>query len=550
MSVDIPAFGRLGGNLRKGAHTVGLGAYGDDILHQPGTGDHHFKGGARRRRILGCIIILRIGLVLIQLCIILRIYGIRHFVIVISRIGDQGQHIPRVYIRDYTGGIAGIQCQLSRSDIQIVDTMLHEIIGAHASAEDAAEVLFRHLHQPLFAENLTHLPAAYHIIQKHVLVKTFLKLCIFVYHSDDILYYLIVYLRGIGVFIVKLQLADIYPVPGNAVFQIFVQADHLIRLPGDLRGVIGLYRLCHDHTVIPQEIYDIALINLIFLAELIVRGQLLGQLRNQPVVHLLLIHQMSFVHFPLRIARILVGQMSQVNDGIVEHGKVHIVDGNLNICAVRIFFGNILLRIDDFAGHKARQPLLQDIVHGLGQVPVYGKIHVLSGLRFPALLNGYHLAHIVHNDLLIALIALERGLKVGLYPSLSYHVIDIVDIAAQPRLLHLRVQLGQFLGRNLAHIPEHMGKILAVHIPAHGSLLDADSRQGFRILHNHSHRLIAYIGGNSGADILPVGSKIHGIAYRHHFQPVFFGVTGSWNEITSGILRILIFPDAEHGSTA
>ncbi len=159
-----PAFGSKR-PLAESSRTIHLAVQGDGAFHQACGGRYHLKGGTRRCRILSCIIILGIRFIRIQLRIILRINGIGHHIIVISRIRNQGKHISRIYIRDDCGGITGIQGQLRRCDIQIVDTVLHKLKGRNCSVLDCVSFFFRNVHQVLFTQDLTYLSAADNIIQ-------------------------------------------------------------------------------------------------------------------------------------------------------------------------------------------------------------------------------------------------------------------------------------------------------------------------------------------------------------------------------------------------
>ena len=264
VSPSSPASGRRV-DLHKGSLTVRDASHVDDPFHQAGRSRQHLEGGTRRCRVLGGVIILRVGLVRVQLRVILRIDGIGHLVVVISRIGHDGQHVPGVHVRDDDGGIAGIQRQLGGGDVQMVYPVLHETVCRYLSFENTVSVILRNLHHILFAENLAHLPAAYHVVQEHIFVKSFLEFRTIVHHDNDVFQNLVIYLRRVGIFRVQIQLADIHPVLGDTVSQVFAEANDLLRGPGDVSFVIGVHRLRHDDAVFAQQGHDVALVDLIFL---------------------------------------------------------------------------------------------------------------------------------------------------------------------------------------------------------------------------------------------------------------------------------------------
>ena len=150
MPPQLPASGS-GRNFPKGSHTVELFVQSDDSLHKSCGGNQHLESGARRRRVLGGVIVLRIGLVGVQFCKVFRIDGVGHLIIVISRIGHHGQNISRIYVRDHHGGIARIQRQLGRSDVQVVDAVLHELIGSDVPCKYGFLLLLRHRNLSLLA---------------------------------------------------------------------------------------------------------------------------------------------------------------------------------------------------------------------------------------------------------------------------------------------------------------------------------------------------------------------------------------------------------------
>ena len=264
----------------------------------------------------------------------------------------------------------------------------------------------------------------------------------------------------------------------------------------------------------------------------------------------MLVGQVSLVHFLFRLPRAVSGHGLHIDDRVVEHGEIYVIDGYLDVRAVGVRRRDIFLRIDDFAGHQARHLLFQDMIGRLSQVLVDGEIDILARLGLLALLDGNHLAHIVHDDLFVALFPLERGLQISLDAALSHHVIDIVDIASVSQLLHLDIEIRQLVGGNLTGIAQHMGEVLTVHVSADRAGLNRHAGQGLGILHDHGHCPLIDIGGHCGPDIFSESGKVHGISDCDHFQPVLSAVPLPRQKSAFTVVRLLVFSDGEPGRTA
>ena len=156
MSGNFPASGGWC-DLGKSTDTVHAALKINHILQKSRCSGYNLERGTGCCLILGGKIQLWAGLVRIQLRIILRIHGIRHFVIVISRIRHHSQHISRIDIRNDYRGIAGIQCQLGRCDLQIIDPVHHKLICRQFTGIQCFFILSRDVHHLLFTQEHTDL---------------------------------------------------------------------------------------------------------------------------------------------------------------------------------------------------------------------------------------------------------------------------------------------------------------------------------------------------------------------------------------------------------
>ena len=232
--------------------------------------------------------------------------------------------------------------------------------------------------------------------------------------------------------------------------------------------------------------------------------------------------------------------MFQIQYGIIEHGIIHIIDGDFDIRTAGGFCCLIFPGIGYLAAHKPRQKLLHNVVCRLGKFRVNRQVNILPCLCLFPFLYGNHLSHIVNDNLLIALGSLQGRFHVGLYAALSHHIIDVVAFRAFSLICHFFIKGGHFIRGNLAGVPQYMGKVLAVHVLSHRILHNADPGQFFGIFHNHSYRFFADIGCHGGSYVFPVGGLVHGIPECHQLQPVLVAVPFSGNKIRFGIFRIFI----------
>ena len=141
MSGNFPASGGWC-DLGKSTDTVHAALKINHILQKSRCSGYNLERGTGCCLILGGKIQLWAGLVRIQLRIILRIHGIRHFVIVISRIGHKSKYIPGIDIRDHHGSRMRIKGKLRRSNIQILYPVHHKCIGCYTAIQKALLFFF------------------------------------------------------------------------------------------------------------------------------------------------------------------------------------------------------------------------------------------------------------------------------------------------------------------------------------------------------------------------------------------------------------------------
>ena len=86
-------------------------------------------GGTRSRRLLCRAVVEGLRGTGVQLIIVFAVHGVGQPVVVVSRVGDAGQHIPAVRVRDDHRASAGLQAQLPRRDLQGLYLAAQEIVG-------------------------------------------------------------------------------------------------------------------------------------------------------------------------------------------------------------------------------------------------------------------------------------------------------------------------------------------------------------------------------------------------------------------------------------
>ena len=239
--------------------------------------------------------------------------------------------------------------------------------------------------------------------------------------------------------------------------------------------------------------------------------------------------------------------MLHVDDGVVEHSIVDIIDRNFDVRAAGGLRRLVFLRVDDLARDEAGELLLQNIVHCLRQIHVDCEVDILSRLGILALFDRDHLSRVVDDDLLVALDTLQGRLQIGLDSRFSDHVINPVDILAESLLRCRRIELRHLVRGYFSGIPENMRKVFAVHILPHGVLNHGDTGKHLRVLHDDRHRPLADIRCDSRTYVFPVGGQVHGITDCHQLQPVRPGIALPCDKLTLGVLRVRILTDCKGG---
>ena len=131
--------------------------------------------------------------------------------------------------------------------------------------------------------------------------------------------------------------------------------------------------------------------------------------------------------------------MLSVQNIVIDHGKIHIVDGYFDGRAFRIFRQIKLFGIDDLAGYQAGQLLLHNIINRFCKILVYAQVDIRSRLCLLTLQNGDHLTGNIHHYFLTALGTLQRRLHIGFHTALTYHIIDSIGVFTSAFRYDLRV---------------------------------------------------------------------------------------------------------------
>ena len=229
-----PAFGiRL--YLFIDAAAGDLGVDVDHPFHQSGHRYKRLVGRSRSRLLLGGVIVERTGLVCHQFIIIFRIHGIGQPVVVISRIGNAGQHISGVWICHHQGTGAGFQTQLSRRDLQRFDLAPQEIIGSQASGSQPVILVFIVFKHTLLIDHHTDLPACDGTGFDHILIDQLVESIVPGQSFLDVLRHGLVSLSCIRIFCRTFQILrkprGVHPVLGDGIIQEGVDVDGFLCLP-------------------------------------------------------------------------------------------------------------------------------------------------------------------------------------------------------------------------------------------------------------------------------------------------------------------------------
>ena len=280
-----PALGRRRYQI-KDSQTGRRGSGRDQPLHQRRRGAHHLEGGTRRGFILGGIIEQRVGFVRLQACIVLRIHGICHFIVVVAWVGRHGKNITGIDIRHHQGAVAGIQRKLCRCDVKVSDPVDDKVVGGNLSVVQRRDILLGDINISLLTKDKADLLSPDHIIFQHVFKQLFLIVQCVVQNHEYAVRNLCKNLLRIRILILQIQLCHVHPAHGDGIVQILVQADGLLCLPRLIGGVGGVDQRLRKHTPPKQVFHDVALVNLIFLVQLIVGRTLFLQLLQKLCINL------------------------------------------------------------------------------------------------------------------------------------------------------------------------------------------------------------------------------------------------------------------------
>ena len=327
------------------------------------------------------------------------------------------------------------------------------------------------------------------------------------------------------------------------MIQIFVEADHLVRRPGDLYRVVQIHQIGGDYPVFPQDIvHHIKLINLVFQRQFVIRGLFLMQFLLQALIDFLLIIQIFFVDGAFHLPRFILPKPGDIYDAVVDHGIVQIIDGNFDI---PVGDRRSLLGIDGFVGQNAGNSLLQNMIAYNLEIPVNGQVYIIARLRVLTFQDADHLAHVVHAHRLRSLDPLKGGFHGLLNTAFAHHIIAGIPFPGAAFLQIFGIELGQFLRVNLAGIAQDMGKIFAVIVSAYRIFFDGNPVQLIQVFHDHGHGLHTHILGHRSTDVFAEAGEMHGIADIHHLQKLFGSVSLSHQEFTLAVSLLRIFSKSE-----
>ena len=123
-----PAAG-AGGNLLKNPMGFNHRIRSDEPFRQSRCRGNGLKGGARGRLLLQSVVVKGQGAILQQLIVVVPVYLVGQTVVVVARVGDAGQYLPRVRLHHHAGSGAGVQGQLGRRQLQIPYLLPQKCVG-------------------------------------------------------------------------------------------------------------------------------------------------------------------------------------------------------------------------------------------------------------------------------------------------------------------------------------------------------------------------------------------------------------------------------------
>ena len=171
----------------------------DDTLHKSCRGGNDLKGRTGRCLLLRRIVQQRIGQIIPQFGIICGIHAVCHLIVVIARIGNQSHGLAILNARHNDGAGIGIQRELGRGDIQILDPVYHKVVGCLRSRLKSAVLALIQFDDILFEQKAADLTAGHGIVVDQVAIDLFVEFFVFFQTLKNIVQNLLIDLDGIGI---------------------------------------------------------------------------------------------------------------------------------------------------------------------------------------------------------------------------------------------------------------------------------------------------------------------------------------------------------------
>ena len=271
-------------DLREHTRAVDGRIRRDGSLQKARRRNERLERGAGRCPLLRRVVDERMGIVIAQLLVIVRVHLIRHPVVVKARIRNHREHIPRIDVRDDHGAGIRIEVQLGRRKIQVFDAVPHELVARLRPGSQCRLLRLPDIDAPLLHEKVAHLLARDGVGQDHVMVNMLDEIAVLRKRADDIVHELLIHLVGAGILLLHFHVGDVDPVLRNRVFQVLRHRDRLILRPGNIGLVILIDPAPVDDVIAVQGLDDVALVILVLVRQHAVRRQrarhLVAQLRR------------------------------------------------------------------------------------------------------------------------------------------------------------------------------------------------------------------------------------------------------------------------------
>ena len=241
---------------------------GKHALFQTGRGGNDLEGGTGGRDLLGGIIQHGIGGVLGDLLEIVLIHSVGKQVVVIARIGYQGQDLAVPGICHNTGSSAGIQGQHGRGQLHALDPVDHEGIGGFSSVLKGLQLGLGQGYDALIQKKLADHPGIQCFVHDHVAVDLLGKARTGPGIFQDIIAEGLVDIAVGGGF--RVQAGRIDPACGDRMGQKFRKGGRLVLGPAHIYAV-GLIDIVSDQDTVVVEVGDqVVLVGLVFVRKIAV----------------------------------------------------------------------------------------------------------------------------------------------------------------------------------------------------------------------------------------------------------------------------------------